>query len=494
MQDSNQRFLVPTSLVKEGSRIRNDYGDIPSLAQSLKDNGLLQPIVIKTDMTLVAGCRRLRAAKSLGWDTIPVTYFEVADEATLRILEAEENVRRKDMTWHEIVLAVQAVHNQQLLSHSLRSERWTLDATGHLLGKSQGNVSYCLELASHITLKDKDILAASTMTEGIRILLKRKEAEANAILAKMTLKGPQTADVLKLNLSSTQGAAAMFSAVPSSGPQPGGVTALSDDGEMPAVEGSAPVEVCLSKMLLHGDCVELMRQMPEACVDHIITDIPYGIDMGNLAQANTGMVNIAAVSAEHQVLENHQLHVKTLPEMFRVLKPNGFCIMWFDVGASEQEDSQDSGYLNLRMICEAAGFKVQNWPLVWHKLHRCSNQAAGYNFTKDYELAIVCRKGNATLLSPQETSVFVGSNDAEAKALGHPFAKPFALWTWLYRAVVQRGATVLDPFSGRGSSTISLLRYGASPLCIEKNDDHFSALVVNTGKEYSAMLKNVKFT
>jgi hypothetical protein len=445
-------------------------------------------------MTLVAGCRRLRAAKSLGWETVPVTYYEVADEATLRILETEENIRRKSMTWQEIVLAVKAVHGQQAVSHSLKGERWTLDATGHLLGRSQGNVSYCLLLAEHIQLKDKDVMEASSLTDAIRVLMKRKENEANSILAKMTLKGPQTADVLKMNLSSTQGAAAMFSSVPTSGVQPGGVQALSDDGEMPVVEGAEPVTVGLSRMLLHGDCIELMSAMPDACVDHIITDIPYGIDMANLAQTNTGMVAIDSVAAEHGQLENHQLHVKMIPQMFRVLRPNGFLIMWFDVGGSEQEDSQDSAYLNLRMICESASFKVQNWPLVYVKLHRCMNQMALYNFTKNYELALVCRKGNATLLTPQEASVYFGSSDEETKAIGHPFAKPFKLWDWLYRATVQRGQTVLDPFAGRGSSTIALLQYGASPLAIEKNDEHYNALVVNVSKKYQSMLGNVIFT
>jgi DNA modification methylase len=422
-----------------------------------------------------------------------VTYFEVADEATLRILEAEENVRRKDMTWQEVVLAVKAVHEAQTVTHSLKGEKWTLDATGYLLGKSQGNVSYCLLLANHINAKDKQILAASSLTEAIRVLLKRKEDEANAILAKMTMpKGTQTADILKADLSKQGSAASIFSDIPSS--PVGGVATLSDDGEMPSVEGQAPVEIPLSKMLLHGDCISLMKQMPDACVDHIITDIPYGIDMDNLQQANTGMTDIASVAVEHQVLANHQLHVAMLPEFYRLLKPNGFCIMWFDVGASEQEDSQDQGYLNLRLIATGAGFRCQNWPLVWHKLHRCMNQMAGYNFTKDYELALCCRKGNATLLASQESSVYVGSNDEEAKALGHKFAKPLKLWDWLYRAVVQRGQTVLDPFAGRGSSTISLLRYGASPLAIEKDDNHFSGLVVNVSKEYQKMLKTVKFT
>jgi ParB family chromosome partitioning protein len=59
--------------IKVGKRIRRDMGDIESLAQSINDLGLLTPILITPDNKLLAGERRLRACKKLGWTTIPVT-------------------------------------------------------------------------------------------------------------------------------------------------------------------------------------------------------------------------------------------------------------------------------------------------------------------------------------------------------------------------------------------------------------------------------------
>jgi ParB family chromosome partitioning protein len=51
---------------------RHDLGDIQELAESIREFGLLRPILITPDNRLIAGRRRLEACKVLGWETIPV--------------------------------------------------------------------------------------------------------------------------------------------------------------------------------------------------------------------------------------------------------------------------------------------------------------------------------------------------------------------------------------------------------------------------------------
>lgn len=65
-------MLVEVREIVVGERYRVDLGDIPALAQSIAQVGLLQPVVIRPDMTLVAGARRLEACKLLGWTEVPV--------------------------------------------------------------------------------------------------------------------------------------------------------------------------------------------------------------------------------------------------------------------------------------------------------------------------------------------------------------------------------------------------------------------------------------
>lgn len=61
--------------IKVGKRHRRDLGDIDLLAASMANIGLLHPIVVTPDGLLICGERRLRAAKLLGWTTIPVTVW-----------------------------------------------------------------------------------------------------------------------------------------------------------------------------------------------------------------------------------------------------------------------------------------------------------------------------------------------------------------------------------------------------------------------------------
>ncbi len=75
-------------------RVRTDVQNIDSLAESMQKNGLLNPIVITDKHKLVAGFRRLQAAKKLGWKTIEASVIEAKEAEHFLELELEENVQR----------------------------------------------------------------------------------------------------------------------------------------------------------------------------------------------------------------------------------------------------------------------------------------------------------------------------------------------------------------------------------------------------------------
>jgi ParB family chromosome partitioning protein len=91
-------------LSRTGERHRKDLGDIDALMASIREVGLLHPIVIRKDRTLVAGWRRLTAAARLGRVSVPVHVVANLDD-TARLLKAErdENLHRKDLTPSEAV-------------------------------------------------------------------------------------------------------------------------------------------------------------------------------------------------------------------------------------------------------------------------------------------------------------------------------------------------------------------------------------------------------
>ena len=489
----SQAVLVETKSIDFGQRTRTDYGDLEGLANSIRDNGLIHPPVIDAQNRLIAGGRRCKAMyEHLGCTYIPVIVLETLDDTHLAILEAEENIRRKAPTWQERVLGVEKVHLASKRSAILNARKWTIVETGEVIGVSFASVNNALILARYIHAGDKDILSAATITDALKVLISRREREAQKLQADHLLQKGASAgalpslpslDAIKALENSDFFADTKQAIVGNLGV---GVCAPTDDDEMPetgAVSSQPSQTIPLSKMVYKGDMAELCYQLGAGSVHHVICDPPYGIDMTNLQQQNTGM-DIESVRAEHDVESNLELFPKMMKAVYYVLKDGGFFIFFYDLDHHEK----------LVDLATKTGFRVQRWPLVWHKTHTCLNQAAQKNFTKNYEVALVCSKGNSSLLTPQASSVFAASNDELKVLLGHPFVKPLALWKWIFSAVAIRGQTVLDPFAGVGSSTVSAIDYGLLPIAFEVNADHYDRLVVNTANAFKKLNPNIKFS
>jgi N6-adenosine-specific RNA methylase IME4 len=95
--------------IKIEKRHRADLGDIDGLAASIERIGLLHPVVVKPDGTLIAGQRRILAWRKLGraeFEMIPVT---IVDLEKIVLGEYAENTDRKDFTYAEAVAILREV-------------------------------------------------------------------------------------------------------------------------------------------------------------------------------------------------------------------------------------------------------------------------------------------------------------------------------------------------------------------------------------------------
>lgn len=101
---------LPLSKIKVGERLRQDLGDIQSLADSIEEVGLLHPIVIDQKGKLIAGRRRLAAVKLLEWDTVDCNVIDIDD---VRIGEVHENQSRKNFTASEIAAIADYVESEK---------------------------------------------------------------------------------------------------------------------------------------------------------------------------------------------------------------------------------------------------------------------------------------------------------------------------------------------------------------------------------------------
>lgn len=83
-------------------RHRKDLGSLSSLASSIRDIGLLNPITITPNSRLIAGQRRLEACRQLGWVEVPARIVaDLAEATALLHAERDENTERKEMLLSE---------------------------------------------------------------------------------------------------------------------------------------------------------------------------------------------------------------------------------------------------------------------------------------------------------------------------------------------------------------------------------------------------------
>jgi ParB family chromosome partitioning protein len=138
----NQQNKIPVDEIRVGKRHRKDMGDIASLAKSIQEVGLLQPIAVTPENHLVAGERRLAAVKELGWDSIPVQVVEGLDAALALLLgERDENTCRKDFTPSEAVAIGQEL--EELEREAARERQEASRATkGQKVGSPPGGGNY----------------------------------------------------------------------------------------------------------------------------------------------------------------------------------------------------------------------------------------------------------------------------------------------------------------------------------------------------------------
>lgn len=136
-------YEIPLHLIRPNRyQPREEFSEetLSQLADSLRQNGMLQPIVVRKmgdgGYELVAGERRFRAAKMAGWPRIPAIVRNCTDEEAM-LLALEENIQRNDLNPMETARAY----------HRLMSEfGLTQDTVAKRLGKDRSTVANVLRL------------------------------------------------------------------------------------------------------------------------------------------------------------------------------------------------------------------------------------------------------------------------------------------------------------------------------------------------------------
>jgi len=143
--------LMPIDNIRTSKNVRADLGNIDELTASIKRWGILQPILIhkskEGQLVLVAGFRRLAAAKVAGLSSIPAKIINV-DEDSAVLITLIENIQREDLD------AISEITGVAKLVHIFQGNQVELAAA---LGKSKSYISKCIKAAEFI--RDNEVSA-----------------------------------------------------------------------------------------------------------------------------------------------------------------------------------------------------------------------------------------------------------------------------------------------------------------------------------------------
>lgn len=271
--------------------------------------------------------------------------------------------------------------------------------------------------------------------------------------------------------------------------------------------------------ILLGDCIEVMRSLPDASIDAIVSDPPYpeiSRDYGRMSEEDWMAMMIEVVKESRRIL-------KPTGSAVFILQPNsrkvGSMRLWlwkFMVWCGENWNIvQDVYWWNYNAMpsvhCQAKNglTKVSAKPCVWIGDSGCyRNQdeilidsrdkarlerevqknsirmvfPSGYSMKTDRCAQLVLERGG---IAPSNVIPLSNSNGATSSGVyGHGAGTPQQLMSWWIRYICPPNGVVLDPFMGAGTAALAAIESGRSFVGIEKMEKYHRIATerINTAK------------
>ena len=184
---------------------QREHGNIKDLAESIKKEGLLHPLVINQDNELICGRRRFAAVKMLEWTVVPVNQIQTKDDIDKLLKTLAENIMRKDLTWQEEVK--QKAEVDQLMrekygsakpggdrqtesgkKHRSESDQWSTQKTAEILNQSKTVIVEDLQLAKDLD-EDPELTKIKRKSFAKRTVKQKKKRYEIDQIPKEELKG-----------------------------------------------------------------------------------------------------------------------------------------------------------------------------------------------------------------------------------------------------------------------------------------------------------------
>ena len=210
--------------------------------------------------------------------------------------------------------------------------------------------------------------------------------------------------------------------------------------------------------LMKGDCLEMMKSIPDGSVDLCVSDIPYKLTGG-------GKGDGANSKRPKGILEDNSQLMKVpkfedwLPELYRVMKSGTHLYLMCN-------------FKNLNDLMNkslAVGFKHINL-LVWEK----NNCTPSQFYMKNCEYTLLLRKGKSKYINDIGGSKTVHKFNNIIGNKVHPTEKPEELMKFYVENSSNRGDTVLDMFMGSGSTGVACVNINRNFVGVELDENYFN--------------------
>ena len=238
--------------------------------------------------------------------------------------------------------------------------------------------------------------------------------------------------------------------------------------------------------VIHGDCLEIMKQIPDGTVDLVFGDPPYNLQLQNeLIRPNRTKVD--AVDDDWDKFESFkdydEFSLSWLNECRRLLKPNG--TIWI-IGTYHNvyrlgKHLQDLGFWILNDIVWVKDNPMPNFRGVrFTNAHEILIWAVADNRRKDYTFNYQEMKEEnkgKQMRSDWHFPLCTGGErlkDSNGKKL-HSTQKPLALLERIVRASTKEGDLVLDPFCGTGTTGVAAKLHGRHYILIDSEERYVKA-------------------
>lgn len=225
--------------------------------------------------------------------------------------------------------------------------------------------------------------------------------------------------------------------------------------------------------LLHGDCLELLKQIPDGSIDLIITDPPYEIVAGGAGGAfgadkrdyHKQYAELDAVTARKSGIKCSGFDFAVLDEFCRIMKRVNIYV-W----CSKLQVRKLLDYFEDRGCVTDI--------LTWHKTNptpTCNN-----TYLSDTEYLIFARQKGVKLYGSYATKkkFYVSpTNKADKAKYNHPTIKPLDIIRNLVINSSAEGEIVLDPFMGSGTTGEACVNTGRRFIGMELDKGYFDVAV-----------------